>query len=339
MTLATAERTEIQKAKPTEQNAISTRFLNDVERQFLAELGQGPKFTEFERRLTQHMYLKTDAALKLAESKRRQGEPMTWHTVDRQKLALDTVHRVSLGLDALIPNHIHPVLYWNNHKGAYDVDLQIGYVGRDLIARRHAVEAPLQVVYELVYDTDHFKALPRSSTRDVEGYEFEITQPFDRGNIVGGFGYIVYEDARKNRLVLVTKRDFARSKGASRSSFWRDNEVEMHLKTVILRTCAKIPLDPTKVNAAAYAAISAEEVSPVERAEADVEVEVKASANRQLVDVDQRTVDAEPARADEPTEDEQAEIQAREVEEASLFADERAQATRRAARQASAAPF
>src|SRR5690606_11354912 len=182
-----------------------------------------------------------------------------WHNVDRQKLALDTVHRVSLGLDALIPNHISPVFYWNSKKNCYDVDLSIGYVGRDFIAREHALEVPVGIVYELVYSTDTFKALPKSAARDVEAYEFEITSPFDRGEIVGGFGYIIYDDPRKNRLVLVTKRDFRRSQGSSKSNFWQNHDVEMHLKTVVHRTATKVPLDPRKVNAAAFAAITAED--------------------------------------------------------------------------------
>jgi recombination protein RecT len=350
MTLATANtadksRTDLQKTEGG-VNTVSVRFLADVERQFAAELGQGPKFTAFERRLTQHMYLKVDAALKFAETKRKQGKEMTWFTVDRQKLALDTVHRVSLGLDALIPNHVHPVLYWNTHKEAYDVDLQIGYVGRDLIARRHAVEPPVQIAYELVYSTDTFRALPRSSTRDVEGYEFEIASPFDRGAIVGGFGYIVYDDARKNRLVLVTQRDFNRSKAASKSSFWRDNDVEMHLKTVVLRTASKIPVDPEKVNAAAFAAVTADDYrAPEERAEFEVEVQAAASANRQVLTLDaapasrpaaSRPAPEEPVEeltvADAgPTPEEIAEIQAREAAEASpaLFEAAKAKPARR----------
>lgn len=284
-------------------NTISARFLADVERQFIAEMGSGLKFTEFEKRLTQHMYLRVDAALNLAESKREgQGTEFNWHNIDRRKLALDTVHRVSLGLDALIPNHISPVFYWSKSKGKFDVDLSIGYVGRDFIARRHAVEEPVNIIYELVYSTDEFKVLPRTASNEVAGYEFTINQPFDRGQIVGGFGHIVYDDPRKNRLVLVTQRDFARSKKASKSSFWANNDVEMHYKTVVHRTATKVPLDPEKVNAAAFAAITAEEYQDnSERAEAEVQTEAAQLANRELLDVTPApvpTVDADPVPTD-----------------------------------------
>lgn len=284
----------IAKATPS----AGERFVSLVERQFVAEMGQGIQFSALERRLVQHMYLSVDQALKAAEEKRTKGwtdeklatasedpRAFTWHHVDRQKLALDTVHRVSLGLDALVPNHMWPIAYFNNAKGLYDIDLRVGYIGRDYVTRRFALDTPVDITYELVFTTDTFKALPRSSSREVEGYEFEITSPFDRGEIIGGFGYIVYDDPRKNRLVLVTKRDFERAKAASKSDFWAKNSVEMHLKTVYHRTAAKLPLDPAKVNAEVLASVMDDDSDPVEVAHREVSVAVQRTANRQLVDV------------------------------------------------------
>lgn len=280
-------------AKPSP--TVSERFLADVERQFLAEMGRGVQFSALEQRLVQHMYLSVDQALKVAEARRKSGTEFAWKNVDRQKLALDTVHRVSLGLDALVPGHVWPIFYWNSHKSQYDVDLRIGYIGRDFVTRRYAMETPVDITYELVYSTDTFKALPRSSSRDVEGYEFEISNPFDRGEIVGGFGYVTYDDARKNRLVLVTQRDFKRSKAASKSNFWNDNDVEMHLKTIYHRVASKLPLDPAKVNAEVLASVMDDESDVVDVAHAEVEVAHRNVANRQLVDVQPPTVDVESA--------------------------------------------
>lgn len=289
-----------------EMNTRSTRFLAKVEAQFLAEMGQGPQFTPLEKRLTQHMYLRVNEALKDAEARRKSGTEYTWTTLNLQKLALDTVHAVSLGLDALVKNHVHPVFYFNGRAGKYDVDLQLGYMGRDYVARRHAYEPPLEIVYELVYDSDHFKALPRSASREVEGYEFEITSPFDRGQIIGGFGYIVHDDSRKNRLVLVTQRDFKRSQEASKGGFWSKNEVEMHHKTVMHRVASKIPMDPEKVNAAAFAALvkDDERATPEERAD----LEAQRHANRTVMEIpeslddaiedDSRTIDVDDAQGE-----------------------------------------
>lgn len=305
---------QLEKAPQAEQALVKAtptageRFVGMVEREFMASMGQGVQFTAFERRLVQHMYLSVDQALKAAEEKRTKGwteeklatahedpRAFTWHHVDRQKLALDTVHRVSLGLDALVPNHMWPIAYFNNAKGLYDIDLRIGYIGRDYVTRRFALDTPVDITYELVFSTDTFKALPRSSSREVEGYEFEITSPFKRGDIVGGFGYIVYDDPRKNRLVLVTERDFERAKAASKSDFWAKNSVEMHLKTVYHRTAAKLPLDPAKVNAEVLASVMDDDSDPVDVAHREVDVAVQRTANKRLVDV---TPQAEPEPAE-----------------------------------------
>lgn len=233
----------------------SERFLSNVERQFTAQLGRTREMNPLEQRLTQHMFLSVDQALKKAEADRAKNpkqanrKPYTWDNVNLTKLATDTTHRVSLGLDALVPNHISPIAYWNSALGQYDIDLRIGYVGRSYVAKKFAVDTPVAIIHHLVYDTDEFEALPHSVNRDVESYRFKINNPFDRGEIIGGFGYIIYDDPRKNRLVLVTMRDFNRSKAASKSDFWKNNDVEMHLKTVHHRTADKIVIDPSKVNA------------------------------------------------------------------------------------------
>lgn len=311
----------------------SERFLADVENQFEAQMGRGVQLTALERRLAQHMYIATDQALKAAEEKRTKGwteaklatahedlRAYNWYNVDRAKLAIDTVHRVSLGLDALIPNHIWPISYFNGAKGKYDVDLRIGYVGRDFVTRKYAVDSPVAIIYELVYATDSFKALPKSSTREVEGYEFEINNPFDRGEIVGGFGYVVYDDARKNRLYLVTPRDFERAqKAAKTNDFWGGNEHEMKLKTVYHRVASKLPLDPAKVNAEVLASALQDDMDPVADAHRTIDVAVQNTANQRLVDVQPQaeipTVDAEPAPSngalfDKPTEPELEDAQA-----------------------------
>ncbi len=284
-------------AKVDSPRRNSEKFLAEVEKQFLAEMGAGVNLTALQRTLVQHMYLKIDQALKASEEKRTKGvkaealetahenpRAFTWQHVDRQKLALDTVHRVSLALDALIPNHIWPIAYWNDRKGMYDMDLRIGYVGRDFIAREYALDKPLQIVYSIVYESDTFKALPRSASREVESYEFEIPQPFDRGEIVGGFGYIVYDDARKNQLVLVSPRDFDRSQGMAGgdAKFWRENPVEMRLKTIVHRTATKVPLDPAKINAGSLAAVLTDDNKLDED---PVDAEYRANANYKTIDV------------------------------------------------------
>lgn len=277
----------------SDKNKLSThgkRFQEMVERRFGEEIGS-PNFGDHEKALTQHLFIAVDHSLAAAEANRikngKDAAPFTWSNVNLPKLAFDAVHRVRLGLDALIPNHVWPIAKWNSKEKRYDIDLRIGYVGRDWVARRVAIDEVVDITYELVHEHDKFEALKRGLKRSVESYRFEIDDPWDRGGAVGGFGYIRYEDPTKNRLVLVTERDFNRARRASgnprsdeASILWRDNDLEMMLKTVVHRTCSKVPVDPEK--AASYAAVTREDLEYID---AEVETKRLEAAEGGLVDL------------------------------------------------------
>ncbi|MDR1692841.1 MAG: recombinase RecT, partial [Oscillospiraceae bacterium] len=267
------------------------RFSANVFRQFAAEAGNTPEFSEYERVLAQHLFLKVDSVLTELENKRQSSShpddkaPFVWSNVNMRKLALDAVHRVKLGLDALIPNHIHPIPYFNGKEKKYDLDLRVGYTGKDHYRRENARVKPVDVRYELVYSTDKFRPVKKSIHDDVEGYEFEITNPFERGEVVGGFGYIDFgtENQWLNQLVLVSKKDFDRSKSAAKSSdFWGKYPVEMMYKTLVHRTTEKLPLDPRSVNAASYAYVEQQE------SDADIVTEqiIEDGANATVIDAE-----------------------------------------------------
>jgi len=273
----------------------STKFVAAVSKQFAAEIGSVLAFTEYEKTLAQHLFIKADTALKELEAKRLQSTnggqraPLVWDNINMQKLSVDAVHRVNLGLDALIPNHIHVIPYFNGKLKKYDLDLQIGYLGKDFYRRDAALDKPVNVIYELVYSTDVFKAHKKSSNNDIESYEFEITSPFDRGNVLGGFGYIMYSDPRNNQLVIVTEKDFEKSKAAAKSeTFWKDYPIEMRYKTVVNRTTAKLTLDPRKVNTKSYTYVDQQEQD--ERTQREIEEH----ANTTIIDVESTVIDDEP---------------------------------------------
>ena len=242
------------KIKPADGTAAQ-RFTAIVLREFNGLTGTDLGLNDFQKKLAQHLFVKVDIALKSFEAKRKGSSvaPYTWANVNLDKLAVDAIYRIDLGLDALIPNHIHPVPYFNERAGKYDLDLRVGYAGKDYYHRKFAVDPPVTVVYELVYSTDKFKPIKLSD--GVSKYEFEITQPFDRGQVVGGFGYVIYDDLRKNQLIIVSEEDFERSRKLARSTeFWDNYPIEMRLKTLVHRVTDKIPLDPTKTNKS-YAAV------------------------------------------------------------------------------------
>jgi len=269
-----AQGKEMAKTEPT----YSQRFAASVMREFSVDVGK-LEMSPFQRRLAQHLFIAIDAQLRAFETKRldsgKEGVPIAWNNINLQKLAIDSVHRIELSLDALVPNHIHPVPYFNKRTGKYDLDLRIGYIGRDYIHRKMALEPPEDIIYELVYEKDKFKPIKKTAANPVESYEFEIMEPFDRGKVIGGFGYIAYRDPSKNKLVIVSKADFEKSKKAAGSDkFWGNYEREMQFKTLVHRVTSKLNIDPEKVSAA-FLAVEMD----------DNAQEIQENANQKFIDI------------------------------------------------------
>ena len=256
------------------------RFTAKVMKEFGSTVGE-IQVTDYQQQLVQGYFIAIDRALKSAEEERlRKNEknkdhekydnnlPVTWGNVNLNDLALDVVHYARMGLDMMQENHLFPIPYKNNKTGKYDMTLMPGYNGIQYIAEKYAVEPPLAVTVELVYSTDTFRPIKKSAENRVENYEFAINNAFDRGEIIGGFGYIEYADPVKNKLVIMTKKDIEKRKPKYASAnFWGgkqkvwdngkqvDQETdgwyeEMCLKTIKreIYSAKHIPRDPKKID-------------------------------------------------------------------------------------------
>jgi len=278
--------TQTQTAKaPVIEHTMSERFTAMVVNEFRAAFGAELQLSPMQKRLAQHLFIKIDQALASFELKRLdEGKkdvlPYTWQNINLPKLASDSIHRINLGLDALIPNHISPIAYYNKRERKYDLDLRVGYVGKDYYRRKVAITEPVDVIYELVYSKDTFKPIKKNAANAIESFEFEIVNPWDRGEIVGGFGYIMYEDPTRNKLVIVTEKDFKKSEDAAKSgTFWKNYRTEMKFKTLVHRVTDKLTIDPAKVNES-YAAVERDD------AEGIILAEIEANSNKEPLDIE-----------------------------------------------------
>jgi len=314
-----ANKNEITKAETTapattkqEQLAMSERFTNTVLKEFGGSVAGAMQVTDYQRTLIQGYFIVIDRALKAAEEERiRKNEnnkdhkydndlPVTWNTVNLNDLALDLVHYARMGLDMTQDNMLFPIPYKNNKRNNYDVTLMEGYNGIRYIAEKYAVEAPTAVTIEVVYSTDTFKPIKKGGNNRVENYEFEITSPFDRGEIVGGFAYLEFEDPTKNELIIMSMKDIEKRKPKYASAnFWGgkakvwengkqiETEVEgwkdeMVRKTIIREafSAKHLPRDPKKVDDS-YQYMKMREAR---YAEIEAQAEINASANATLID-------------------------------------------------------
>jgi len=270
----------------TSPGNMSTRFSAMVMREYGTQIGR-VELSPFQQRLIQHLFIKADMALNELEAKRLQSgkttPPIVWANINLQKMAVDAVHRVELGLDALIPNHLHVIPYLNGKTQKYDVDLRPGYSGKDYYYREMALFPPDDIIYKLIYEKDKLEVIMKDAHNDVEGFLLKVENPFDRGDVVGGIGYIMYPNPKMNKVALVTMKMLKRSQDASGSDkFWGKDKESMQYKTIVHRTVSHIVLDPKKINAS-FAAVERDEYEMLEMA---AQADVDENANRQIIDIE-----------------------------------------------------
>jgi recombination protein RecT len=293
------------KLPQSQERPISERFTYAVMKEFNSITGSKLELTPMQKRLAQHLFLRIDAALGELERKRldkgTDGTPIVWANINMPKLAIDAMNRIELGLDALIPNHISPIPYFNKRAGKYDLDLRIGYVGKDFYRRAMAIEQPMDIRYELVHENDVFEPIKKSHGNAVESYKFQIEKPFNRGKIVGGFAYIIFKDESKNTLIIVTEEDFKKSESKAQSKeFWGGYPVEMRYKTLVTRATSKLQIDSEKVNAAFLAVEKEEDIIDAAVVQSVIEEKANSGVTVAISGDPEKVAKEVPAKTKEP---------------------------------------
>lgn len=296
---------QIQRTSPV-QMTHSERFAAAVQKEYLAKNG-GVKLTSFQIKLIQNYFLRIDSILQISELKRlkkseqyRDPTPYDWNNINIKKLALDVVAFSSVGLDPLQPNHIEPIPYKNNATEKYDITFIIGYKGIELKARKYGLDLPDDIVCELVFSNDNFREYKKNTNNPIEGYDFEVTNSFDRGDIIGGFYYKVYNNApERNKLRVFSFRDLEKRKPAYASAefyggmkkVWKNGKAteeetegwaaEMHLKNIKRAAWNSIIIDSMKIDEALRAMLDADA-----RAEIQLQEVVEVKANQKVINFD-----------------------------------------------------
>lgn len=290
----------------------SERFTNAVVKEFSSNNG-AVTITPFQKKLCQNYFIKIDQTLKDAEKKRlakseeyRDALSLTWDNVNMAKLAVDVIAFSSVELDPTQPNHINMIPYKNTANNKYDMGFVIGYRGMELKAKKYGLEVPTDVVVELVYSNDVFKQFKKDRNNQVETYQFEVVNDFNRGEVIGGFWYHDFADfPEKNKLKVFSLKDIEKRKPAYASAeFWggeKDKWVggkkvgkekiegwfeEMALKTISRNAYNAITIDSKKIDDNYLSIIQKES----DMKDAIVQNEVIAGANKEPLDFDDAEV-------------------------------------------------
>ena len=293
--------------------SASERFTQMVMKQY-GSLGTPYTFTEKEKRLIRNYFICIDQMLQRTEAERVRKNannhdhkwdnelPYSWQTIDLPALAQDLAHYARVGLDMMEDNTLFPIPYKNNKGNMYTITLMEGYNGIRYQAEKYALDPFRSVTVEVIYEHDIFRPIKKSASNPEEGYEFDIPQPFDRGDPVGVFGYIEFEDRTKNKLVIFSKSDVLKRKpkyaspefwGGKKKTFENGKQVEVDMEGWLPEMFEKtmkreiygskrIPRDPEKIDES-YQYIKERENQYVDIA---VEAEVVENANKEVLSLE-----------------------------------------------------
>lgn len=202
----------------------------------------GIKITEREKDIIKGYFMAIDLSLK------NNKDGINWSMVKLGDLAPRLTHYARLGLDMQLPNHLSPVPFKAGNSGKVTINLIPGYEGRKYVAKKFAIEPFEDIVVKLVGKNDTFKAIYKDANHEYDNYIYEEGNPFNKGEIVGGFAYVMYADKTKNQLTVMNIADIKKHMPKHGSSFWTgDWKEKMWLKTLIIEACKKISLDAEKV--------------------------------------------------------------------------------------------
>lgn len=199
----------------------------------------------------------------------KDNKELKWSNIDYSKLRKAVYVNAHLGLDMWQENMLSIVPFYNKTTQKYELSLMRGYNGIKYLAEKYSKDKIVNITTELIYEKDKFVAVKKDINNEKESYIFEVTDIFNRGAVVGGFGYIEYEDSRRNKLILMTRAEMDKRKPKYASAeFWGGDKPiyenrqktdkvehiegwkdEMYLKTLIRYVCNQrnIPLDPAKI--------------------------------------------------------------------------------------------
>lgn len=307
----------------------SERFTGMVVKEFQGNVGV-LNINEYQKQLIRGYFIGIDNALKKAEEARlnknswkstkeedKNNLPITWQNVNMNDLAIAVVHHAKLGLDMQIPNHLNAIPYKNSKTQKYDIGFLKGYKGLEYIATQLSLYPIRNITVELIYSNDVFEIVNKDN---ITKYNFIIKNPFDRGDIIGGFGYIEYLDESRNRIITLSKKDIDKRKPSyAAAEFWGGEKYnpatkqkeqvdgwyeEMARKTIARATYNAVPIDPKKVNESYAYVINNNDNAYENVIEAQVAEEIDENANKELIDIEESKQLEAPENVSQPVSEE-----------------------------------
>ena len=209
--------------------------------------------------------------------------------VDTVQLKRDLIHYARLGYDCNVNDMLSFMPRKDGKTGLVKMLPIEGKAGLIYKADKFCDEEnkPIDYKVELVYSTDEFTMLKSDFDNVGDSYTFKITNPFNRGDLVGGFGYLIYKDKSKNKLLEMSISEIMRYKPEKASDkFWGKWKEKMCIKTITKQLFKLVKLNPDKMSMYSES-LNVIENSDMDMLAMDVQDEIVENANNgDIIDID-----------------------------------------------------
>lgn len=221
------------------------------------------------------------------EALRENKDGLTWQDINMRKLAVSLANKAALGLDMNIKNTLFAIPYKNKATGLATLDLQIGYEGEKYLATKFSRYKIKEIIVELVHQNDHFEVVKKDAQHPYDNYLFEITNPFDRGDIIGAFGYISYQEPEYNKITTLSIKEILQRKPyKAKEEFWGKWYDKMCKKTMCKEICRQVERDAEKIKEFKKF-LDFEEKEEIEQCQSQANNEIQQNIeNQEIIDVD-----------------------------------------------------
>lgn len=175
----------------------------------------------------------------------------TWKQINFNDFLNKSIAYANIGIDPLAPKMLSFTIFANKSNGLSDVVFVEDVRCMELLARRYGINCPENITVELIYSTDKFSIIKKDLSHPSEGYVLEVTNVFDRGDIIGGVSLSEYENNIYNKVRIMSMKEIEK-RVKTNSPFWTNWKPEMCEKTVGKNAWGKVVLNTTEL-AAYYA--------------------------------------------------------------------------------------
>lgn len=178
--------------------------------------------------------------------------PKTWKQINFEDFLSKSIAYANIGIDPLAPKMLSFTLFANKSNGLSDVVFVEDVRCMELLARRYGINCPENITVELIYSTDKFSIVKKDLSHPSEGYILEVTNVFDRGEIIGGVSLSEYANPIYNKVRIMSMKEIEKrvkttDYNGKETSFWKNWRAEMCEKTVGKNAWGKVVLNTTEL--------------------------------------------------------------------------------------------